>query len=271
MKVAMLFLSAVLLIVALSACGTAVTGYDHLYRPMVTTDNEEMLAVKDSIKSKRFVWEYNGQNFAVVLHLDPQLNLDYEKAKKDYSLYKVIVENDYSAYLETLDGDTSVIELARQLKEIARQQGFNANQLVELTVSFFQSLGNDAKEAEAVGYFINIYAIRAYRTHFQVLFYGAAICLDKSIAAMPVFRELGFGTALLILPTNDPKINHAVLGIRSAQNHGLKPGLDYHYAEMTARVPIGRMPNFIRDQDIAKIKVSFSITGKIYQSPLANN
>lgn len=271
MKAILLFLSAVLLIVAFSACGTAVNRYDHLHRPIVTTDNEEMLAVKDSIKSKRFVWEYNGQNFAVVLHLDSQLNLEYEKAKSSYSMFKIMVENDYSAYLDTLTGDSSAVELARQLKAIASQQHFTTNQLVELTVNFFQSLQNDEKEAAELGFVVNRDAILTYRTPFQVFFYGAAICHDKAMAAMPTFRELGIGTALLKMTTDDPRIDHSVLGIRSAQNYGLKPGLDYHYAEMTARVPIGRTPDFIRDKDLAKIKISFSITGKIYQSSLANN
>ena len=271
MKAAMLVLSAVLLIVALSACGTAVNGYDHLYRPMVATDNEETLAVKDSIKSKRFVWEYNGQNFAVILHLDPQLNLEYEKAKRSYSMFKIMVENDYSAYLDTLPGDSSVIELARQLKEIASQHHFTTNQLVELTVNFFQSLQNDEEEARDLGFVVNRDAILTYRVPFQVFFYGKAICLDKGVAAMSVFRELSIGTALLMMPTDDPQINHAAVGIRSAHKYGLVQALDYHYAEMTQRVRIGTMPKFVRQEDLDKLKISFSITGKIYQSSLANN
>lgn len=269
MKAAMLVLSAVLLIVALSACGTAVNGYDHLHRPVYEQKMELDGRVVKSLRPLPFLnnrqvyyWKYNDQLFTIDLPMDGQLNAAYDSVKTSYRL-----NQGWAKFLDRLPSDTAVISVARQLKTLAKLNDFSDSQLAALTSSFVQSLSYDFVEAKALPELMNDQALAIYKTPYQILYQRQGICLDKSLLGIALLRELGFGSALILLSGHE----HAAFGIKCESEYSRAPFSNYRYVEATVSKDIGVLPLIMNGKKVDKATIILEQDGKLYTGITTKN
>ncbi|HRH21888.1 MAG TPA: transglutaminase-like domain-containing protein [bacterium] len=269
MKAILLFLSAVLMVALFGACGTAVTGHDHLHRPVY---QQKMELDGGAVKSLRplpflnnrqvYYWKYNDQIFTIDMPTDERLNEAYDSAKINYRL-----NQGWSKFLDRLPNDTAVTSIARQLKIMAKLNDFSDSQLAALTSSFVQSLSYDFAEAKALPELMNDQALSLYKTPYQVLYQRRGICLDKSLLGIALLRELGFGSALIVLSGHE----HAAFGIKCESEYSTAPFSNYRYVEATVSKDIGVLPLIMNGKKVDKATIILEQDGKLYTGITTKN
>lgn len=215
---------------------------------------------KDPISSyyRYFRWQYNSETFSVRVLLTRALNSQYSQINQKRP--KLTDHEDFLGYLHKLPGDTAIPDIARQLRLIAKDKKFNDKQLAELAVSFVQgSTKYDTEQAEAVEEASEAKQRLPYKTPYQVLWEGKGICMDKSLLGYDLLKELGFGTALLFMPSNE----HVGFGIMCQRQFGLSNN-NYLFIESTNYHKIGSYPTELAGKEVQKISIELPVNGKKY-------
>jgi len=193
-----------------------------------------VVAPTDLSKAGRttFNWNYKGKSYNLSLALDKNLYEAYKQSSKVYKYYGELPDNwhddYYKMFLTPKGPDTTIKELANQLRFIANKESMSEDEMVNLTMAFVQTIPYDNSKDLDTG--------RA-NYPYETLFIKLGVCSDKTFLAVMILRELGFGAAVI----DFPDVNHAAVGIQCPDKYAVY-GSGYCYAETTNFFPIGIIP-----------------------------
>lgn len=175
-------------------------------------------------KQINFQWSYNNRQYELTAVLHESTYNYYNNQPKEYTYTGSRPENwkkeYYNMFLQTAEGDNTFAELSSKLKEIGEQVNLNQNQVVELAVSFVQSIPYD-KEKSLEEAFEASYP-------YEVLYEKKGVCSGKSFLGALLVKELGYGVALFSFE----EANHMVIGIKCPEQYD-SYNTGYCYTELT--------------------------------------
>lgn len=139
-------------------------------------------------------------------------------------------ESFYSLFVKLKAGDGTLIKLANDLKKLAKDNGYEDDQLVEFVSTFVEYIPYDESKIENnVPYFM-----------YETLYTNSGVCADKSFLLYSILKELGYGAAIF----DYPDALHTAAAVacpkeESSHNSG------YCFIETTNYFPIGVFPQAI--------------------------
>lgn len=142
-----------------------------------------------------------------------------------------------NTYAGDPDDDAAIADIVQELEKIAEQEGFSEYEKAEFVLSFVQGMPY-VEDSESTSY--DEYP----RYPLETLLEKCGDCEDTAILAGVLLREMGYGTALLIIE-GDP--GHAALGILGWEDlsgsYYQLADKKFFYVETTATGwPIGLIP-----------------------------
>ena len=180
---------------------------------------------------KDFTWAYNGGTYAITLYIPEQL---YEY----YSGKARVPTTDYSVYVTHPLDDEYISTIIGEFEGIASAKGYGDVELVELVVTFVQSLPYTSDDV-TTGF--DEYA----RYPVETLVDGGGDCEDSSILTSAILDGMGYGTVLFNLP------EHVGVGV-DVDHYGtywLYEDVKYYYVETTGEGwDIGVLPEVHQGQ-----------------------
>lgn len=212
------------------------------------------LPAPEGEKVATFNWKYKGKNYS----LDEKL---YDSFYKFYnSLPAGTVFNGESAvgwleknndiFLNKVNGDNSLSELAQALKDIGDKNNFDENQLAELVATFIQNIPYDTEK------FNNIKSGTKEKMYYpyEVLFNNKGVCSDKSYLAYSLLRNLGYGVSIFLFPEDQ----HMAIGVKCPVEYSNYDS-GYCFLETTTLGnKIGSPPNLSKEFGTATSKIELS-------------
>lgn len=185
----------------------------------------------------QFTWLYKGQEYQIDLDLSSDLYQTYATSPKSF-YYTGKLPDDwrnqyYEMFLTPKSVDNSVAIILNQLKKIAAKDNLTNDQLVELTLSFVQTIPYDQNKDLEEG---------QLNYPYELLYRQLGVCSEKTFLAVMLIRGLGYGAAIL----DYDEVNHAAVGIACPAEYDVYDS-GYCYAETTNIFPIGVTPQTIGD------------------------
>jgi len=202
--------------------------------PVVTQPAATVPTVSEQTgASQVFKWFYRNQEYSLELKLSWQLYQEYLNSPKTYEYYGDLPNNwhedFYGMFLKPRAGDQSVSYLAGELRRLAAAAKLNADETVELAMTFVQAIPYDATRNAKTDH---------ARYPVETLYHQQGICSDKTFLAVALLRALGYGAAIF----DFPDINHSAAGIQCPAADSLANS-GYCYIETTNFFPIGFLPS----------------------------
>lgn len=202
---------------------------------------EAVFPVLEKPASKTFKWEFKGEKYSLTETFDQEVYNFYKAQPKIFSYSGELKPNweeeYYGMFLKRSDQDKSISQLALDLQDLGKKHKLSDDQIVDLTLAFVQAIQYDDAKAK------NILAKDGSQTMqypYETLFTQLGVCSDKSLLAVSILREMGYGTA--IFAYNDD--NHMAIGIECPKNYSTY-GSGYCYSETTSTGnKIGIIPSF---------------------------
>lgn len=184
---------------------------------------------------KAFDWKYKNKPYSISLTLYKSLYDHYYSLPRQYQ-YQGELPSDWEEqyarmFLAGVPNDRSISELAGAIRVQGRENKLTDDQMVELALSFVQSLPYDdagAKELLSAGRESSS-DLHLPRYPYETLFDDSGICSDKSFLAYLLMKELGYGVALF----EYPEAHHMAIGIECPKEYSTY-GSGYCYSETTA-------------------------------------
>jgi len=177
-------------------------------------------------EERSFAWSYDSKSYSYDLYLNPDTY--YEFKSKDHDLYD---ENDWpDGYARfTTPNEQYVINLANDLNDIAKSEGFTDLETANFILTFVQTI--DYK----VDNYTNYQGIQEYPKYpIEMLWDGQGDCEDSSALYASLMGALDYDVVLLLFIGNPE--GHAAIGISVAGASGKSysyNGNNYYYAETT--------------------------------------
>ncbi|OGI31006.1 MAG: hypothetical protein A2271_05115 [Candidatus Moranbacteria bacterium RIFOXYA12_FULL_35_19] len=211
---------------------------DHNQTPTLPKKIVETPIKLENPKEIEFAWEYNKQQYKLSETFYGSLYSFYSGSPKIFSYQRELPENwekDYYAmFLKNNPADDSISKIASAIKNLGEQKKLSDDQIVELALTFVQSIPYDHARAEQI-------LSGQGETHYpyETLYENKGVCSDKSFLFANLLKELGYGTALLSYENE----KHMAVGILcpvefSSYDSG------YCYAETTSSgFRIGMIPD----------------------------
>lgn len=197
--------------------------------------------------SKIYSWEYDGKTYKISTELYKSSYLFYQKAQKAYSYSGDLPQNwqeeYYGMFLKTDSKDKAIFSLVQEIKKQGRAQRLDDDQIVELVIAFVQSIPYDDSKAVAISRQDENATVRY---PYEVLYEKSGVCSEKSLLAIALLRELGYGAAAFVYEQD----NHMAIGIQCPKQYSTY-GSGYCYAETT--MP-GHKIGIIPEMDSSKNK-----------------
>ncbi len=194
-------------------------------------------------KAADFSWQYKGRRYQMNINLSEDLYQAYQSSLHYYKSQgppPANWRNDfYGIFLQQKAGDNLIKDLVRQLKDQAATNGLSDDETVELASAFTQSIPYDTPKAEAKDSVVNF--------PYETLYKKLGICSDKTVLAVMLFRELGYGAAVLVYPER----NHSSAGIECPAKYAL-PNTNYCFVETTDFFPVGFVPQSLNKSGVAQ-------------------
>lgn len=166
---------------------------------------------------KKFNWEYGGYRWSWTINI----------LRGHYDYFRGLprpVTSDYSVYVTNQLDDYYISALVERFEEAAGRYGFSDYEMVDLAVSFVQSL-DYVPDDVTTGY--DEYP----RYPLETLVDRGGDCEDTSILLASILHEMGYGVVLLALP------DHMAVGVKGVENltgaYWLYEGNRYYYVETT--------------------------------------
>jgi hypothetical protein len=196
--------------------------------------------------SKTYSWSYKNQKYQLSLVLDKAAYEYYHTLPKEYSYIGSLPTNwenqYYGMFLAQNSSDNTINDVTEKLGELGRKSSLDDNQLVELVLSFVQSITYDDSKAN------NILAKKGNETmqySYETLFVQSGVCSDKSLLAYSILKKMGYGVEILAFEQD----NHMAIAIQCPASYAnYKDG--YCYAETTSvGNKIGIIPSFDKNSN----------------------
>jgi len=193
------------------------------------------------IKSISFNFKYRNQNYELSQNFSDSLYESYKNSPKTYSYRSDAPPTDfreafYGLFFTFKSGDSSLDKLISSLREIAKNNNWSSDELLEFTISLIQYIPYDEAKASLDNANINPYF------PYETLYLNKGVCSDKTFLAVALLRKLGYGAAIL----DFPEINHSALGLACPLEYSLD-GSGYCYVETTNYFPPGVIPRSINN------------------------
>lgn len=190
---------------------------------------------------KKFNWEHKGKKYSFEKTLYQSAYEYYKNQPKEYSYSESLPANwkseYYSMFLKIDPADKIIEDIASEIRNLGEKNNLNDDEIVELAVSFIQSIPyDDAKSREIFAQNENALMRFPYETLYDQL----GVCSDKSLLAYLLLNQMGYGTALFTFEQE----KHMAAAVECPQDYSsYKSG--YCYVETTSvGNKIGIIPNF---------------------------
>lgn len=226
--------------------------------------------------NRTFNFKYKNTEQSLALALSSDLYKTYSASPKVYSYPANNPPADlqgafYGMFLKMKSGDTSISDIAYQLKALALKNNWSSDELLESTLALIQYIPYDQAKAD-LGVNNPFYP-------YETLYLNKGVCSDKTFLAVALIKNLGYGTAIM----DFPDINHSTVGIACPVAYSVA-GSGYCYAETTNYFPIGVIPNSISgqarsgdygfdtlfdEQKLGTIQIILKSQGNLYQGVAA--
>lgn len=189
----------------------------------------------------RYNWQYNGQTFSMELILNSKTYDYYKKSDKRLLFTK---EASLGKFLNIKENDNLIKMISEKLTVLARKNEIPAEKLPEFAAAFVQYIPYDSVKAEKIlaekwSPDTDLYF------HYETVYMNKGVCTDKSILLVSILRNMGYGTALLLMEN----AHHAAAAIACPIDKSIKKS-GYCYIETTAPMPISYIPKNIKIDDI---------------------
>jgi hypothetical protein len=217
----------ILLTLIFATCLTSCT--EHYDFPLQQTGN---------YYTSTFNWVYEGHPFELTMNIPKALYWYYRGLPKDQP---------YINFTEEYTGYRYQDQVAKSLVKLAEPYHFNRRQMAEYLLTFVQTIGytydpvslQDRLQHKAENLLQNFGCTYHFRVHdyprylVEVLMEKRQDCEDASIAAISLWRAMGFYSALIDIP----KETHMAAGISLGNTTGTyyigESGRTYEFAECT--------------------------------------
>ncbi|MEI7890637.1 MAG: transglutaminase-like domain-containing protein [bacterium] len=202
---------------------------------------EAVFPVMENQVSRDFNWEYRGVKYSLKEKLFESVYKYYNLQPKAYFYEGEIKANwqdDYYAmFLKANANDDSIAKLALEIQALGKAHKLSDDQIVDLVLAFVQAIKYDDAKAK------NILASIGSETvlyPYELLYQQSGVCSDKSLLAIAILRELGYGTAIFAYEQD----NHMAIGVQCLKEYSTY-GSGYCYSETTSvGNKIGIIPSF---------------------------
>ena len=197
-------------------------------------------AVTGFTHSILYTWEYGGNSFSFgpleIPEEEYNAILVYYRNKTHPSLTSDYFRRSTYTYSYDEDGEGILSALVERLKELAEEENITGDEVVELVIAFVQGCPyvDDSISTPYDDY---------TRYPIETLLERKGDCEDTALLTAVLLRELGYGSALILMPDE----GHAALGVLGGDGvYGSYYEVDgdmYFYVETTATGwPIGEIP-----------------------------
>lgn len=197
--------------------------------------------------TRTYSWEYNGKTYEISTELYKSSYLFYQKSQKAYAYSGDLPgnwqEEYYGMFLKVNPRDKVISSLVQEIKKEGKAQRLDDDQIVELVISFVQSIPYDDSKAVAISMQDENATVRY---PYEVLYEKYGVCSEKSLLAIALLRELGYGAAAFIYEQD----NHMAIGVQCPKQYSTY-GSGYCYAETTMS---GHKIGIIPEMDPSKNK-----------------
>lgn len=181
----------------------------------------------DGPKTITYEWKYNGKIYSLAETLYKSI-YDYyhEVPEKTYNTNESF-EAYYKKIISKMEAkeDNTISVLADSIKKLGNNNGLSDDDIVELAVSFIQSIPYDEEKYSLMKSIIENQSINNDiltttrdtwpRLPYESLFDNKGICSDKTILTVALLNKLGFGTAIFDFPDNE----HVAPGVKCATEY----------------------------------------------------
>ena len=195
--------------------------------------------------TKTYAWEYGGKKYELSQKLYQSSYQFYQNSPKAYSyngeLPKNWQEDYYGMFLQKNSKDTAVPSLAQNIKKIGEEHNLNSDKIAELVLAFVQAIPYDDAKAEVIS---STGKDATVRYPYETLYEKAGVCSEKSLLAVSLLRELGYGSALFVYEQD----NHMAIGIQCPQKYSTYDS-GYCFAQTTT---VGHKIGILPEIDPAK-------------------
>jgi hypothetical protein len=181
--------------------------------------------------ARTYIWRYDGRDWELTMHIPEDLYLYYSQMER------APIE-DYSIYVTHPKDDAEVTDLlAAELKKLAVQRGYDAEETVNFTASFVQNL---TYKEDTDGEYPN-YPV-------ETLVKKEGDCEDKAILTAALLQAMGCDSVLIRFdPETGREAGHMAVGVAVAGVSGgysyTYDGEKYYYLETTSTSwGVGDMP-----------------------------
>ncbi len=227
-------------------------------------------------QTKIFTWTYDGKAYTIAIDLYDSLYHHYFTHQKIFK-YSGDLPSDWKEkylkmFLYAAPGDTTLDELAQRLLRIGLAHDLSDDQIVELVVSFVQSIPYDTPKKERIAAGVRP-TEETLVYPYETLYQNTGVCSDKSVLLYRLLHSLGYGVALLAYDRQQ----HMSVGIQCPQEYASYEN-GYCYIETTNTLPIGVIPSLNENSRRAvapvalldaqrlsdDVQVYFPTKGKVY-------
>ncbi len=183
-------------------------------------------------KTVHFAWSYKGRDYAVAETLYGNIAA-YYRDHPVKSFYEDEAEEEYygnfAANLFAAE-DGTLARLAADIRAAGEREGLTEEQTLELAVAFVQAIPYDEAKYQVVARGKDGDAEATWpRFPYEVLYDDMGICTDKTLLAVALADELGYGTALLSFDAEQ----HMAPAIQCTPEYS-SYGSGYCYTEVTS-------------------------------------
>ena len=240
----------------------------------ITGETEIVFPSLENPIMRTFAWEYKGKEYALSQTLHGSVYDYYKKQPKTFSYSGELPvnweEEYYGMFLRNNEHDNTISNLASDLQALGQKNKLNEDQIVELIMSFVQAIPYDDSKAKNI---LSETGSETMRYPYEVLFEQLGVCSDKSLLAIVLLRQMGYGAVIF---TFDQQ-NHMAIGIECPKDSSTY-GSGYCYAETTSLGnKIGIIPSFdstsnktINVSQLAEVDSDQSTQAKLQQLGLAS-
>jgi len=136
--------------------------------------------------AKEYSWQYKNKTYNLRETLYQSIDSYYSKKIK--GIFNNFEDISVGRYLNTPEGDKTIPEVTQKIRELASKNQLTDDQTIDLTLSLVQSLPYDEARAKT--------DLTHPRYPYETLFESKGICSDKTLLAVAILRQLGYGTAI---------------------------------------------------------------------------
>lgn len=209
-------------------------------------------------KTVTFEWEYNGSDYLITETFYKTVYNYYNSSPEKYCLaeeenYEIC----YKGFLKEAEEDNTISRIASDIKAMALENGLNNDELVELTVTFVQSIPYDWDKYELIEslpvFYDDISEVESAcpRYPYEVLYDNKGICSGKTFLATLLLREMNYGVALFDFDNEE----HIAPAVKCPKEYSSYSS-GYCFAEVTILgFRIGEIPRMDIDAGIPKIRI----------------